>query len=362
MGRAIRCLYLAAVVCVSAAPASPQASVSDPEVARGIALVEEGDHDAAIVTLDAATRRLAAASGASRHDLSQGLLYLGVAYLAKGHELSAKARFREALAQEPDLKLNTDQFPPKVIEKFEEARAEIRAETRVEKPGPAPSAAASPRASPPPKKGGSKTPLILIGAGVAVAGGVAVAAGGGGSSATPPTTTALSYRLEAADTQMFPAHGGTGGQAFAIACPSGSLANGYTGQTDVGAVSRIGLGCAALQPDGTTGAETTVSAGTGPGGQFTNRCPTGQAAVGLSGSFGSSPSGILVVTQVMLGCAPLSDWAGGGGAVTRLEGHGSSLGTSFSDTCSTGYVIVGLSGASGGLIDRVAITCMRVRR
>lgn len=149
------------------ASAQDQAAVSDPEVARGIGEVEEGEYDAAILTLDAATRRLAGRSGRSR-ELAQAYLYLGVAYVAKGHESAARARFRESLTQLPELTLSPEKFPPKVIDLFEAARAEA-------------GRTAATLASPPPaqKKGGGKA--LLIGAGVAaVGGGVAVALGGSG--------------------------------------------------------------------------------------------------------------------------------------------------------------------------------------
>ncbi len=57
---------------------------------KGIRLVDDGDYDAAIFTLDAATRRLAAQSPPSP-DLSQAYVYLGIAYLGKGHDAAATA-------------------------------------------------------------------------------------------------------------------------------------------------------------------------------------------------------------------------------------------------------------------------------
>ena len=145
------------------APAGPQAP--DPEVAKGIVQVEEGDYDAAILTLDAAARRLAQDARASR-ELSQAYLYLGVAYVGKGHDAAAKAKFRDAVRQLRDLTLSPDKFPPKVIDIFEAARDEVTHE-------PAAAPAAAPAAVK--KKGGhGKTPLIL--GGLAVAGGGAALA------------------------------------------------------------------------------------------------------------------------------------------------------------------------------------------
>lgn len=157
-------------------------TTTDPEVVKGIALVEEGDYDAAIVTLDKAARRLAEAKKQPQ-DLSQAYLYLGIAYVGKGHEAAAKAKFKEALGQIRDLTLSADRFPPKVINTFEAAKEEAA------KAAP-PQASAAPTAAPTPaKKGGSGKILLIVG-GLAAAGGIAAAAGGGGgSSSSGPTTT-----------------------------------------------------------------------------------------------------------------------------------------------------------------------------
>jgi hypothetical protein len=166
-----------------------QTTPSDPEVVNGIRHVEEGEFDTAIITLDAAVRRLAA-DPAKVRDLSQAYLYLGIAYVGKGHEAAAKANFREAMARIKDLSLSADKFPPKVIDLFEAARAEARVA-----PGPTSSPAGPEHAAAPPAgakkaRGGSKV-LLLVG-GIAVAGtGVALATAGGsdGGTAGPTTTT-----------------------------------------------------------------------------------------------------------------------------------------------------------------------------
>jgi hypothetical protein len=157
-------------------------TLTDPEVTRGIQFVNDGDYETAIVTLDKAVRRLAA-DPAKIKDLAQGYLYLGIAYVGKGHEAAAKAKFREAVAQMKDLSLSPDQFPPKVINLFEAAKEESRQATR------AAATPASPVAETPvvaKQKGGSKK-LLLIGGGLALAGGAAALAagkGGGGGSGT----------------------------------------------------------------------------------------------------------------------------------------------------------------------------------
>jgi hypothetical protein len=169
-------------------PSVSQRMAVDPAVAEGIRLVDTGDYDAAILTLDNAARRLAADPDRVR-DLSQAYLYLGIAYLGKGHEAAARAKFREAVMKARDLTLSPEDFPPKVIDLFEAAREEAMK-------APPAQAATSPPASPPApaaQKKGSKT-LLLVGGigGAAAVAGIALAGGGGGGStsgsATPTTT------------------------------------------------------------------------------------------------------------------------------------------------------------------------------
>jgi hypothetical protein len=166
----VRLGLAACLALVLATPAAAQAPVAgDPDVAQGIRQVEEGDYDAAILTLDNAARRLAT-EPARASELSQAYLYLGVAYVGKGHEAAAKAKFREAVRQLRELTLSPEKFPPKVIDLFEAAREEV-----AKAPAPAPSPAAAQSG-----QGGGKKVLILGGLGAAVAGGAALALGGDG--------------------------------------------------------------------------------------------------------------------------------------------------------------------------------------
>ena len=186
-------LGLAAWLAVS--PSLAGAQSPEPDLATGVRQVEEGDYSAAVITLDRAARALAARKDRT-HELARAYLYLGIAYVGLGSETSARARFRDALSQSGDLRLDPEQFPPKVIELFEKAREENRAPAAA--PGPpvgASTAAPVPASAPATRKGKSKTPLILIGLGGAAAAGVAVAAGGGGgggstASTSPPAATA----------------------------------------------------------------------------------------------------------------------------------------------------------------------------
>ncbi len=178
-------LLLALGLVVPAHPASTQEKGSDPEVARGVQQVEEGDYDAALVTLDAAARRLAPdpARGA---DVSRAYLYLGVAHVGKGDEAAARARFRDAVQRQRDMTLDPDQFPPKVIDLFEAARREALAAAPA--PSAPPPAPAATRPATSGGGGGGKT-LLIVGGLVLAGGGAALALGGdGGTQQRPPLT------------------------------------------------------------------------------------------------------------------------------------------------------------------------------
>jgi hypothetical protein len=170
-----------------AATGFPEPPVADADVRRGIALVDDGEYDSAIIALDGAVRRLASTPGHAMNDLAEAYFYLGVAYLGKGQETSAKARFREAVQQARDMSPSPEKFPPRVIELFEKAREESRAERPA-----APASAAAPK-----KKGGKG--LLIGGAVVLVGGGAALAAGGGGGGTdggTTPGNTPATTRTE----------------------------------------------------------------------------------------------------------------------------------------------------------------------
>ncbi len=181
-------LALCLVATLAAPPAGARADaepkVYDPEVAAGIRHVDDGEYDAAILVLDAAARRLSAVKPAG-HDLSRAYLYLGIAYLAKGHEASARARFRDALAQARDLEVGPDRFAPRVVEMFEKTREELRESL--------PAAEAAEK-----KSGGAKVWLIA-GAVVAAAGAGLALSGGGDENApccAPPDVRQTSFPNE----------------------------------------------------------------------------------------------------------------------------------------------------------------------
>jgi hypothetical protein len=201
-------VLLAALLVAAPEGLLAQSAPTDPDVVAGVRQVDDGDYDRAILTLDNAARRLAG-DPAKVGDLSQAYLYLGIAYIGKGHEAAAKAKFREALNQIKDLTLSPEKFPPKVIDAFEAAKQEAAG-------APPPVAA---------KKGGSKKGLVIGGV-VAAGAAVAVAAGSGGgggsgsgSGATPPSDTRQTLTF----TGTLPNAGGTYECKQVVATKSGTL-------------------------------------------------------------------------------------------------------------------------------------------
>jgi hypothetical protein len=145
-----------------------QSGAPDDELLAGIRQVKEGDFETAVVTLDRAARRLAAAP-VRRKETADAYLYLGVAQIALDQRAAAKTSFKAAVAAEKDLRVSPDRFSPKVIAAFEEARWEADAEAAASASRPS-STAAKP-------KHGSKTPW-LVGLGAVAAGGVVLATRG----------------------------------------------------------------------------------------------------------------------------------------------------------------------------------------
>jgi hypothetical protein len=182
-----RVVALALALSLAGGPQAPPSAPEDRALADGIALVKEGDFEAALIQLDSVVRTLQGRAGRG-HDLARANAYLGVAYLELEQEAAARARFRDALAAEPDLRLSPREFSAQTIRIFEGVRGEIGPRPS---PTPSPTAAVRTPASPAPEKK-KKSPLIFILGGGAAAAGVAVAvagASGGGKGGGAATTT-----------------------------------------------------------------------------------------------------------------------------------------------------------------------------
>jgi hypothetical protein len=180
---------------------------SDDALARGMRQVEGGEFDAAVVTLDGVVRRFAAQASPPR-ELARAYLYLAIAYLGLSQEQTAKATFLDALKADRTLVLSTGEFPPRIVQFFQQVKKESE-DAAAKVPAAAPATVAAPAAPAPPatapgpaarpsapaaeKKGGSKA-LLVVGGGAAAAlvGALALGGGGGdtdGGGVPAPTTT-----------------------------------------------------------------------------------------------------------------------------------------------------------------------------
>ena len=173
-------------------PVRAQAPTADADLSTGIRQVREGDFDAALITLDGVAKRLAAEKGREK-DLARAYTYLAIAYVGLAQQEKAKAEFKEAWRADKSMTLSPKEFPPSIVEFFEQARKEGEAEARAQAAARAAANPAPPKGAAPPaggqpavaKKHGSNKALLFIGLGGAAAAGVALAAGGGGGSSGP---------------------------------------------------------------------------------------------------------------------------------------------------------------------------------
>jgi PKD domain-containing protein len=123
MGRLRESLVLA-VLLVPGLVQSTAATV-DPELAKGIAQVKQGEYELGVLTLDSFVRKVA--DPAARADeVSEALLYLGAAYVHLGEEPLARGKFRDALARRADLSAEGRGLSDKVLTLFNTVRDEMR--------------------------------------------------------------------------------------------------------------------------------------------------------------------------------------------------------------------------------------------
>jgi hypothetical protein len=172
---------------------SGQSSSADVDLATGIRQVREGDFDAAVITLDGVVKRLSAQKSQAK-ELGRAYTYLAIAYVGLAQQETAKAKFLEAWKADKSIILSPKEFPPNIIDFFDQAKkeGEEKAETEAKptsttpKPGPKP-VATTEKTEKKSAGAGGKTALIVVGA-LAAVGGIALAAKGGTSSPTLPPT------------------------------------------------------------------------------------------------------------------------------------------------------------------------------
>lgn len=166
--------------------------------------------------------------------------------------------------------------------------------------------------------------------------------------------------------------GGDGGNSFSSACGTNEIVVAHAGFLINGYPYRYSVHCAALMPDGTLGTERVLDAIAADAtcgvsaGAWTQECPAGSVAVGLSGRVVTNPSlGGRMLDQIGLVCAPLSEWVVAGTGAAALPVVGSSVGTMparFDERCPPQHVLTQIAGFAGCLLDSIVIGCTRIER
>jgi hypothetical protein len=113
------------VVALALSSALARAQPPDELLAIGIKQVEEGDFQSAVGTLEGVAREMAADKTRSK-DLARAYVYMAIAYVGLSQEATAKAKFLEAWRNDAGLKLSPRDFPPRVIQTFQQAIQEAR--------------------------------------------------------------------------------------------------------------------------------------------------------------------------------------------------------------------------------------------
>lgn len=151
------------------------------------------------------------------------------------------------------------------------------------------------------------------------------------------------------------AGGGSGGtESYNFPCGDGQVGVGLQGKSgDV--VDRLGLICAPVKSDGTIGSpQNTGSSGGNDAKPFSISCPPGQILTGLFGKSGevvNSLSGHCASPETILGRAKHSS------SIDKVGGEG---GNTFDRSCPPREVLTGISGKTGGRVNKVDVTCTRL--
>jgi hypothetical protein len=174
----------AAALVLLSGTASAQEVDTNRHLADGISQVEQGDLEAAVLSLSAAVHDLEGAQG-REEDLANAHLYLAMAHLGLSEWDVAKYDLREAWRKNHALRPDPKKFPPRVRQLYLEVNQEAASPT--------------PTATPIVKRGGHTALFLGVGAGAGLAIG-AVAARGSGSAGTTPAPTATPIPTPAAGT------------------------------------------------------------------------------------------------------------------------------------------------------------------
>jgi hypothetical protein len=181
-------------------------------------------------------------------------------------------------------------------------------------------------------------------------------------------TTGCPKTVAFVDPAGTPQFGGTGGTAFAEACPTGQVIIGYDGgiEPNYGALGSIRATCGTVKITAGTLAVTITPQvalarhGSVTSPAWTRACPANMLIIGFTGHAG------VLVDQLQFTCASLvvsgstGSYTIGYGTQTTLAAIGDSGGTPFGpQMCPDGRVATADSGRAGSFVDAFAMLCSR---
>ena len=140
-----RAPFVAAALLLAGLALAVDTGAGDADLEKGIRQAQEGEFEQAIATLRAALPRL---KDGSPQDLTRAHVYLGVAQLGLGDAAAARSSFLEALRADRSLRLSAEEYPPRVLRAFDEARSALPPEPVPAATQPAPTVAPAPVARP----------------------------------------------------------------------------------------------------------------------------------------------------------------------------------------------------------------------
>jgi hypothetical protein len=192
--------------------------------------------------------------------------------------------------------------------------------------------------------------------------------------APAPPPNGNSYSLLSQTTYNTPNAGGTGGSEYTIPCNAGSVAVGMTGVTGGfynywATLINVSLICAPLLENGLLGTAYQAVGQAGTDGSpfnaqnttpFTGTCSAGRVLTGGAGTIGGSP---LEVSDLSGSCATLATVISHGSSDEVIgPWHGTGVGerTPFDLPCNAGYVVTGLHGRSGWIVDAIGFQCTQL--
>ena len=179
----------------------------------------------------------------------------------------------------------------------------------------------------------------------------------------------LAVMLIPSTTIEYGTFGGGGGAVFAAdECPAGSVGTGFSGNAESyfgwAALWNLSLTCRELNGDGTLGAVTNLPSHASNygnmAGPFAGECAGGQVLTGADGWIAfnvNSLAGLCSTVQRVLDAGP---W----GFDTYVGPFSSPYSGFFgfgANYCPTGYVITGMHGREGDIIDAIGFRCTQVQ-